>query len=277
VKKLLFVFFVVLGIKAMSQQTVEPTASKSSLRKAEKRARINQLIKQEEEGALIFLKQSAFGLKLSTDGWGISYEIGKYKTVTKTNLWWVELGEHKHPKEESITSESNSQGFIFVSNYIYGKINNFYYLKAGFGQQLLIGGKGNKNGVAVSGIYGGGLTLGLLKPYYLEMNNRLGSKRETIKYTPENEDIFLNLLAPDVEIIGKSGIFKGLSETKIVPGVHVKGALRFDYGRYNEVLSAVEVGVNAEFYSQKMPMILFNDDKNFFFNAYVAITFGNRK
>jgi len=261
----------------MSQQTVEPAVSKSSLKKAEKRARINQLIKQEEEGALIFMKQSAFGLKLSTDGWGVSYEKGKYKTVTKTNLWWAELGEHKHPKEESIPSESNSQGFIFVSNYIYGKVNNFYYLKAGFGQQKLIGGKGNKNGVAVSGIYGGGISLGFLKPYYLEINNRLASRRETIKYTTENEDMFLNLLAPDVEIIGKSGIFKGLSETKIVPGVHAKGALRFDYGRYNEVLSAVEVGLNAEFYSQKMPMLLFNDDKNFFFNAYVAITFGNRK
>ena len=39
-------------------------------------------------------------------------------------------------------------GFAFGNSFIYGKINNFYFLKAGFGQQLLIGGKGNQNGVA---------------------------------------------------------------------------------------------------------------------------------
>ena len=39
------------------------------------------------------------------------------------------------------------------------------------GQQYLIGGKGNKNGVAVSAIYGGGLSLGYLKPYYLNVHD----------------------------------------------------------------------------------------------------------
>ena len=37
--------------------------------------------------------------------------------------------------------------------------------------QKLIGGKGNKNGVAVSAIYGGGISAGLLKPYYLQIQN----------------------------------------------------------------------------------------------------------
>ncbi len=261
----------------MAQQNTagskEPTRIQ---KKAERRERINQLIKQEEEGALIFQKQSAFGIKLNTDGWGLMYEKGKFKSVSKTNLWWVELGEHKHPKEERIPSQSSNQGFIFVSNYIYGKINNFYYLKVGFGQQKLIGGKGNKNGVAVSAVYGGGISAGLLKPYYLDVNNKTIGQRESIKYSPDNEEVFLNL-DQNIDVIGKSGVFKGLSETKFVPGAHAKAALRFDYGRYNEVLSAIEVGVNAEFYSQKMPMLLFNEEKNLFFNAYVAITFGSRK
>jgi hypothetical protein len=34
--------------------------------------------------------------------------------------------------------------------------------------QQVIGGKGNKNGVSVSAIYGGGLTLGLVKPYIID-------------------------------------------------------------------------------------------------------------
>jgi hypothetical protein len=274
VKKLFFVFFLFSGIAIKAQQNPVPeTASSKYQKKLEKREKINQLIKQEEEGALIFDKQSAFSIKLNTDGWGFAYERGKYKTTTKTSLWWLEFGERKSVKEERVPTISASQGFIIVSSYIYGKQNNFYYLKAGLGQQKLIGGKGNKNGVAVSAIYGGGITAGMLKPYYLEIQNPSNGARQSIRYTPANENLFLD---PTI-ILGKSGLGMGLGEIKFVPGAHVRTALRFDYGRYNEVLSAIEIGVNAEFYSQKMPIVLLNKENNFFFNAYAAITFGKRK
>jgi hypothetical protein len=200
------------------------------------------------------------------------YEHGKYKTIDKTNLWWLEFGERKHPKEEKVPTLSASQGFLIISSYIYGKENNFYYLKAGLGQQKLIGGKGNKNGVAVSAIYGGGFSAGLLKPYYIEIQNPSTNKREEIKYD-NNDALFLD---PTI-IIGKGGITKGFNEIKFVPGVHARAALRFDYGRYNEVLSAMEVGVNAEYYSKNMPILLLNPEKKFFFNAYIALVFGKRK
>lgn len=274
VKKLFFVLFLFAGSILMAQKkNIPETVLSRNQKKAEKRERINRLIKQEEEGALIFQKQGAFGMKLNTDGWGMFYEHGKYKTITKTNLWWMEFGERKSIKEERVPTISASQGFIIISSYIYGKQNNFYYFKAGIGQQKLIGGKGNKNGVALSAIYGAGITAGLLKPYYLEIQNPTTGLRESIKYTPDNENLFLD---PTI-ILGKGGISKGLGETKIVPGAHAKLALRFDYGRYNEMISAIEVGLNTEFYGQKMPIILLNKEKNFFFNAYAAITFGRRK
>ena len=53
-------------------------------KKQERKENINELMKQEEEGALIYSKQSAFGFKLNTDGWGVFYEHGKYKTIKKT-------------------------------------------------------------------------------------------------------------------------------------------------------------------------------------------------
>jgi len=37
------------------------------------------------------------------------------------------------------------------------------------------------------------------------------------------------------------------------------------------------VGVNAEYYTKKMPIMINNPDKQFFFNGYVAIEFGRRK
>lgn len=272
--KKLFIITCILGSVAVSaQQKVKSTGvDAKQQKKNERREKINQLIKQEEEGALIYQKQGAFGFKFNTDAWSMFYEHGKYKTITKTGLWWLEFGERKHPKEEKVPTLSASQGFLVISSYIYGKRNNFYYLKAGLGQQTLIGGKGNKNGVAVSAIYGGGFTAGLLKPYYIEIQNPSNNKREEIKYD-NNDALFLD---PTI-IIGRGSFGKGFNEIQFVPGAHARAALRFDYGRYNEVLSALEVGVNAEYYSKTMPILLLNPDKKFFFNAYIALVFGKRK
>ncbi len=273
VKKLFLMSFILGSVVVSAQQTVKSTnAETKQLKKAERREKINQLIKQEEEGALIYQKQGAFGFKFNTDAWSMFYEHGKYKTINKTSLWWLELGERKHPKEEKVPTLSASQGFLIISSYIYGKQNNFYYLKAGLGQQTLIGGKGNKNGVAVSAIYGGGFSAGLLKPYYIEIQNPSTGVKEEIKYN-NNDNLFLD---PTI-ILGKGSFGKGFNEIKFVPGVHARAALRFDYGRYNEVLSAMEVGVNAEYYSKTMPILLLNPEKKFFFNAYIALVFGKRK
>jgi hypothetical protein len=242
-------------------------------KKLDRKERISDLIKQEEEGALIFQKQSLFGIKLSSDGYSAFYELGKLKTTLKTNLYSIEIGERKHPKEEKLTRGNQQLGFAIGNPFVYGKINNFYYAKLGIGQQRLIGGKGNKNGVAVSAAYGGGFSAGLLKPYYIQVDDSQSGKQTDIKYT-KNDSIFLD--DPNA-INGASGFGKGFNEIKFVPGVFAKGSLRFDYGRYNEVVSAIEVGLNIEYYTQKMPIMLLNKEKRLFLNAYAAIVFGRRK
>jgi len=266
VKKIFILLIIIVPVTLFSQNEKQTRQEKIAQRKE----RINKLIKQEEEGALIYEKQNAFGIKLNTDGYGFFYEHGKYKTIEKTNSWFIELGERKDKKEEKIT---NGNGFFAFGNpYIYGKINNFYYLKLGIEQQRLLGGKGNKNGVAVSLIYGGGLSLGMLKPYYLQISSSsLGTL--DIKYDGGNDSTFLNQNV----INGSTGPFKGFGEMKYVPGALLKTAIRFDYGRYNELLSAIEVGVNAEYYSDNMPIMAKTEAGKLFFNAYLAFVFGKRK
>ena len=276
VKKIIIIAIISLPMMVSAQQ---PKSQSKKEKIAERKEKVNQLIKQEEEGALIFQKQSTFGLNFNSDGFGFTYEHGKYKTTTKTNLWWLSLGERKGPKQYK---QSNAIGLsgnnivFFGNSYVYGKQNNFYFLRLGFGQQKILGGKGNKNGVAVSAIYGGGLTLGMLKPYYVQVQDNSGSATgvKDIKYSDSTANKFLD---PSI-IIGGSGFGKGFGEMKYVPGITSRVALRFDYGKYNEVVSALEVGVNAEYYSQAMPILVgVNDTKKFFFNGYIALTFGKRK
>lgn len=241
---------------------------RKDLRKDEKRDRINALIKQEEEGALIYSKQFIFGVMLRNDGYGLMMEWGKMKTRRKSNLYQFELTEYKHPKEDK---SPNNRAF-FGNPYIYGKINNFYQAKLGFGQQYVLGDKGNKNGVSVSFIYAAGLSAGLLKPYYLEVEDSTGSRRD-IKYDSPDSTLFLD----PVSIVGGSGFTKGWGELKVKPGAYGRVAFRFDYGRFNELISALEAGLTVEAYSSKIPVMANVKDRQLFFQAYVMLEFGRRK
>jgi len=233
------------------------------------RQRINAMIKQEEEGALIYSKQSIFGIQLRTNGYGIFYEIGKLKTRRKTTVYAAELTEIKDAKEE----KNPPNGFFSFNNpYVFGKINNFYQLKLGFGQQYLIGQKGNKNGVAVTAVYHGGLSLGLLRPYYLDVEDTIGNR--TIKFSPEDSSLFLGGRG---RILGSAGIGKGWGEMKVRPGAYAKGAIRFDYGRYNELVSGIEIGISIDVYSEKIPILLLAKQRQIFFQGHIAFLFGKRK
>ncbi len=270
-KKLsLCVLFALIVMTSFAQNEPKKKSTKNEKKEA-KREKINQLIRQAEEGVLIYSKQNIFGLQFRSNGYGAFYELGKMKTNRKTNIYRIDITEIKHIKEEK--SQASSNGFVFFGNpFIYGKINNFYQVTLGFGQQHMLGQKGNKNGVAVSVIYNGGLAIGLLRPYYLEVDDPNGSSTITIKYE-DNKAYFLD---PNL-INGGAGLGKGWGEMKVKPGAFVKTALRFDYGRFNETVSGIEIGLSGEFYGEKIPIMANQKDKQFFLQGYIALLFGRRK
>ena len=234
-------------------------------RQEAKKQHINDAIKQEEEGVITYKKSFAVGAKLVTDGYGIFFELGRASSVKKSTLYQLEISERKSNKEYKQTSYfSNSAPFI------YGKENFFYPVKLGVQQQILLGNKLNKNGVAITANYGGGVAAALLRPYYVQVNN--GNSINYVKYNSPDSVQFLS-----GDIIGGPGLGKGWNEITVTPGLYAKAAVRFDYGSYNEIISAIEVGVTADYYTKKIPLMVYNPEKQFFFGGYVAIMFGKRK
>jgi hypothetical protein len=260
VKKPVLVAITLLISVALFAQTKPPTKSKKEAR----RERVNALLKMEEEGELIFRKQSVFGFKAITDGWGLSYETGKFRSNRNTFIVQFELNERKHKKETKVTGDFN--GFQFNS-FVPGKMNNFFQFKVGAGSQRIIGGKGNKNGVAVAIVYAGGLSLGLLKPYMVDVEFNGLRFRST----------YPKIYDSGYRELGAAGITVGWGEVKLKPGVHAKTAMRFDYGRFNETVTAMEVGMNAEYYASAIEQIYGSKPQNFFFNAYLTLLLGRRK
>ncbi|MEO6915785.1 MAG: hypothetical protein ABI151_09190 [Chitinophagaceae bacterium] len=274
-KNLLFVVIALsIGLTGFAQQNTRVKTPPKNDKKVEKRQRSNSIMKmEEEEGEVTFKTHSVFGIKIATDGYGLLYEKGKMISPRKVNILQFELNEKMSTKEEKTTT-----GFDFfgnVSSAKYGKANNFYQLKVGYGQLITLGGKANKNGVSVSVLYAGGLSLGLLKPYYVDVEKENTRERLRVKFSdtlPQGSNYLIK---------GASGFTVGWAEVKVAPGLHAKTALRFDYGRFNESVAAVEAGVNAEYYTPAVLQMAigtqYRVERNFFFNAYIAIEFGKRK
>jgi ribosomal protein S24E len=271
VKQLIFsILFVTVLFSAFGQQ---PSFSKKEPTKKDvKKKKINELIKHAEEGVLVYNKQSVFGVQGKTLGYGLFYELGKMKTNRKTATYRIDLTEIKSLKQDKFQSASTS--FLFYgSPFIYGKVNNFYQLSMSYGQQKILGQKGNKNGVAVSALYQGGLSLGCLKPYYLQVQDAVTNTPRYIKYSKADSSLFLGN-----RIMGAGGIGRGWNELTFKPGFIARTALRFDYGRYNEVVSGLEIGLTAEYFTDKITIMAAQDkDKSMFFQAYIAMLFGRRK
>lgn len=266
-KLFLFLLSVVLLMPAMAQ---EETKSRKEKRREERKQRINEIIRQEEEGVIKYKKHFVFGAKLTTDGFGGFLEMGRAQSVKKSLLFQFEITERKHQKEEKIQPAAD----LNTSPFILGKINYFYPVKLGVQQQFLLGNKGNKNGVSVTGNIGGGLSIALLRPYQIQVDDGAGG----YKYISYESDSTAYFDAYNNGTILSGPTFgKGWGGMKFTPGIYIKPALRFDYGQYNEMVNAVEIGLAAEFYSKKIPLMLYQKQKQFYFSAYVAIVLGRRK
>ena len=261
--KKLFVVFVAFCCSGIAFAQTEKTAKQS--RRQARSERINAMARLEEEGVIGYKKHTVYGGRLSSDGYGGFIEVGRAMSVRKALLFQLDISERKHVKEEKQQIYSNTSPIIF------GKINFFYPVKLGVQYQYLLGNKGNKNGVSVTANLGGGLSLGLLRPYLIDLNRQ--GERKFVKYESADSTYFLD---QSTHIAGP-GFGKGWSDLKVTPGLYVKPAVRFDYGKYNEMVSALEVGVTAEFFTKNIPQMIYIEQKKLFFSAYISILFGRRK
>ncbi len=263
--KKLFLYIVFLTL-CNNMVTAQQDPSSKKAKREEKNKRINAIIKQEEEGVLHYKSHFVAGFKLTTDGYGGFLEYAKAQTVNKALLFQLDISERKNSKEEKM------QNLAYPSSpLIYGKINFFYPVKLGIQEQIILGNKGNKNGVAVSCNFGGGFALGLLRPYLVEVIKDDGT--EFVGYDAPDNSAFLDLN----RIVGGPSFGEGWKNLKLIPGIYLKSSLRFDYGKYNEMINGIEIGLSAEYYAKKIPQMISIKQNQFFLGAHLALIFGRRK
>lgn len=238
-----------------------------------------------QDKGILFQKESGVNARIYTNGFSFGYQIGKIVKYNLSQYYFAEFGELKDPietrqqKNISLSGpRSTFRGFIF------GKQNNFYPLRVGVGEKRFLSEKGKRKGLAMGVSYEGGATIGLLKPYYLILrhtgdNPGNFTSIRSEKYSLENANRFLNW----DDIFGADKLTKGLDELGIIPGLHVKGSLHFDWGAYGEFIRSAEIGIMADGYIKDAPILAdnealgLNNNQNIYLNLFVNLRLGKRK
>ena len=171
----------------------------------------------------------------------------------------LEIVNVKHPKELS----TSLYGPRFISN----KQNYLFAIRPQYGREIMFFNHRDDEGIAFSGIVAAGPTIGLEKPYMVQVNSQ---SRPGVVMTVPYEPNLSN-------IIGAGGFFQGFGKSKIVPGLHAKAALNFELSAFRNNMTGVEVGFLAEAFTRKIDIMAYSDNRSFYTSGYIILYFGNKK
>lgn len=236
----------------------------------------------EELKGIIFHNEWSIGGRFLSNGWEAFGERAKILNIHKTRIIQFGFTEIRHWKERKQSAELSFFGSFLDSpkNFFYGKQNHFFTLRAGYGFKKNIADKAEKNGVRFAITYLGGFTLGLLKPYYLDLaypvqDNDPNYETYVIvsqRYSEKNKDVFLDWY----RIAGASGFKYGLKEIEPVPGIYGKFGFNFDWAGKEEFVKALEAGIQTDIYYKKVPIMVSDGNRFYFIAAYISFQFGKR-
>ena len=222
------------------------------------------------EERIIYNHETTLNATLHSQGLGLGFRKGRIKSIESTTFWGIELSYLRSLKQIKIVNTS----LFSASSFVYGKLNDIFAIRAGYGAEKRIYGKPYWGGVEVRWIYEGGASLALVKPYYYTVSVvKPGANGE---YNIVVENHTFDDPSQWVEILGKAPFKYGLNEIKFRPGAHVKTGLSFEIGTERTRAQAIEVGAVAEYFPTGLPMMAENPTDRFLLMFYLSYHWGSR-
>ena len=226
-----------------------------------------------------YRKELVYGLNFNTRAGligGVVFRSSKVLSRDWLRFWSIEGVEVKHPKEVKDVT-------LYGGTLTREKSNYFFVLRPSVGAQRVLFRKAAESGVQVNALGSAGPSIGLLMPYYVYYDytvrdangrpvNGTSEDYRAEQYNPDNQR----------QVVDRAPLFSGISGTKPTVGVHLRGALSFEYGRYRDAVAGVETGFLFEYFPSR-PTILSsyqatNAELNntFYPSVYLTIYIGHR-
>jgi len=234
---------------------------------AQRRSATNKNTLKEVADEDNFNSMLSFGLTTNTNS-GLLGGLAARKEITINNnalhrqfyYYSLEIVNVNHYRETTTTVNGSGTGFV------YGKQNYLFAIRPQYGREINLFRKSSEGGVNINAIFAGGPTIGLVKPYYVEVLYGRGLSRDEVFDPTGNQSI-----------IGSGGFFDGIGDSKVVPGLNLKAALNFELNSFRQSNISLEIGFLAEAYTKKVNIMAFGENRNLFTSGYVTIFFGGKK
>lgn len=218
------------------------------------------------ENSVEFKRQFVGGPILHTHGFGAGIAWGKRIDGFRQRMYQFEIVTLKHEKEYRTFNPYYDQS----KGYVFGKLNQVFLLRPTIGIKRQRYDKLRKAGVEVGYAYSIGPSFAILKPVYLEIGYPefpyayVTSER----YNPEIHSID--------RIFGRASNLKGIDEIGLIPGLHAKFGVVFEYSSLRDGIKGIELGATLDAFPKKVPIMAFAKNNSLFFNFYIQLLFGKK-
>ncbi len=220
---------------------------------------------------ILYSRIRTFGITATNLGYGIRYKTGKRLSYFKTRMWEFEGVYMYSYKQVRLLNPY----YAYAKKYVYGKLNDVFFLRAGLSWKKLLNQKPYSGGVEVRLAYGGGFSLGLAKPYYLYViyyheisPGQYTYETRTEKFDPANNSWD--------DIYGRAPFTKGFGEITFHPGIYGKIALNFEFGTVQTRVKSLEVGANIDIIPGGIVIMSGQSNTVFYPTLYLTFSLGKR-
>ena len=222
------------------------------------------------ENMILYNREKTYSVVLQNLGLGFQYRTGKRLTYFKTRMFEVEFFTMRSFKQiKTISPYPNS------NRYVYGKLNDAFFLRGGMVWKKLLNRKPYWGGVEVRLNYGGGLSLALAKPYYLYVVYFYQLPNGYVDRVIKTERFDASQQSWD-DIYGRAPFSEGLGEITLHPGIYLKAGLNFEYGERSTKIKAIEIGGSLDILPTGLSIMADNTNQVVFPSVYLNFSFGKR-
>lgn len=186
--------------------------------------------------------------------------------------WGYEISHtvYRNPREIKYPAQNllNSRAFA------YGKVNEFFAFRWGYGRERILYDKTDRGTVSISLQTYGGVNFGFLKPIYVVVQR--AGVQGVERYSPEEHD---NLF-----VLEEASYFRGFDEIQFRPGVYGKVGVSFDYNWSDEKVTTLEAGFILDYYpswfglyEDPAPVVMDTaENLTLWWQFYLSINFGKK-
>lgn len=219
---------------------------------------------QDDLPKIFYRNEKTVGIYLNSNGWSAGYRYGSRVNFFEKKIYDVDFSIIKHPKEIKSTST-----FLTSESFIFGKLNNLFDLRLGYGKQNELFVKKDPGSIAIRYFYSFGPSIAIQIPIYYEtlypVNDSLFAVREE-KFNPD--------IHTSGDISGKSSFFTGFNELSVIPGAFIKTGFNFEFSQSDLIIHTLEAGVMFQAYLNSLEIMAVDDNQQFLFSLFVSYRIG---